>query len=111
MTSIWAVCYDDYIHLEGDGNIGVISNSSGLSMATNDLIHLYGGKPVNFLDLSGQASREQIEEMIHMLNSDPKVKVILINCFGGTMHVDLVASALALLFKHFEFNKPIVARL
>jgi len=105
------LCDQHYIHLEGDGNIGVISNSSGLSMATNDLIHLYGGKPVNFLDLSGQASREQIEEMIHMLNSDPKVKVILINCFGGTMHVDLVASALALLFKHFEFNKPIVARL
>jgi succinyl-CoA synthetase beta subunit len=105
------LCDQNYIHLEGDGNIGVISNSSGLSLATNDLIQLYGGKSANFLDLSGQASREQIEEMIHLLNQDPNIKVILINCYGGTMHVDLVASAMALLFKHFDFNKPIVARL
>ena len=62
------LCDQHNIHLEGDGNIAVISNSSGLSMATNDLIHHYGGKPVYFLDLSGLASREQLEEMIHMLN-------------------------------------------
>lgn len=105
------LCDQNYIHLEGEGNIGVISNSSGLCLATNDLIQLYGGKSANFMDLNGEGTLEQVEEMIHLLNQDPNIKVILINCYGGNMHVNLVASAMALLFKHFDFSKPIVARL
>ena len=102
----------DLLYIALEGNIGVISNSAGECMAINDFIQQVGGRPGNFLDLGGQAYHEQIEEMIYLQNGDPQIKVILINCFGGALNVDKVASSLAILFNlGVEFSKPIVCRL
>ena len=75
-----------------DGNIGVITNGAGCSMATNDLIAFHGGKSANFLDLHASSSAEEVIEMIHLINSNPKVEVILINIFGSYLSADLLSS-------------------
>ena len=77
----------DIKYVEMYGNIGVLTNSAGLSMATNDMLELKGGKSANFVDLGGSAIHEQIDTVLHILSSDPSVKVIFINCYGGLMNM------------------------
>lgn len=94
-----------------EGNVGCIVNGAGLAMATMDLIKLAGGEPANFLDVGGGASPEQIEQAFRILSSHPKVKVVLINIFGGILRCDWVAKGLIEAAKKTEINLPMVIRL
>src|SRR5581483_7771270 len=76
----------NYIKL--DGNVGCMVNGAGLAMATMDIVKLAGGEPANFLDVGGGASPEQIENAFRILSSDPSVKAVFINVFGGILRVD-----------------------
>jgi succinyl-CoA synthetase beta subunit len=93
------------------GNVGCIVNGAGLAMATMDLIKLAGGEPANFLDIGGGASPEQIEQAFRILSSHPKVKVILVNIFGGILRCDWVAKGLIEAAKKTAMNLPMVIRL
>ena len=75
----------NYIKL--DGNVGCMVNGAGLAMATMDIVKLAGGEPANFLDVGGGASPEQIENAFRILSSDPSVKAVFINVFGGILRV------------------------
>jgi succinyl-CoA synthetase beta subunit len=105
-----AVKYDlNYIGL--DGNIGCLVNGAGLAMATMDIIKLHGGNPANFLDIGGGATKQQVTEAIRILSKDPKVKVILINIFGGIMRCDIIALGLIAAAKELALKIPLVVRL
>ncbi|HEV8473392.1 MAG TPA: ADP-forming succinate--CoA ligase subunit beta, partial [Methylomirabilota bacterium] len=82
----------NYIKL--DGNVGCMVNGAGLAMATMDIIKLAGGEPANFLDVGGGASPEQIENAFRILSSDPSVKAVFINVFGGILRVDRLAEGI-----------------
>lgn len=99
----------NYVKL--DGNIGVIANGAGMSMATMDLIYLEGGKPANFLDIGGGASSELVKTSINLILSDPSVKVIFINIFGGITRCDVVAEGLVNAFSEMDVKTPVVLRL
>jgi len=99
----------NYIGL--DGNIGCLVNGAGLAMATMDIIKLYGGDPANFLDIGGGASQQQVTAAIKILTHDPKVKVILINIFGGIMRCDIIALGLIQAVKELSLKIPLVVRL
>jgi succinyl-CoA synthetase beta subunit len=99
----------NYVKL--DGNIGVIANGAGMSMATMDLIYLEGGKPANFLDVGGGASSEVVKEAISTILMDENVKVIFMNIFGGITRCDEVANGLVKAFSEMEISAPIVLRL
>ena len=102
--------YDlNYIRL--DGNIGCMVNGAGLAMATMDIIKLSGAEPANFLDVGGGASAETVENGFRILLSDPNVKAILINIFGGIVRCDRVAAGVIEARKNIEVNVPIVVRL
>ena len=102
--------YDlNYIKL--DGNIGCMVNGAGLAMATMDIIKLSGAEPANFLDVGGGASAETVENGFRILLSDPNVKAILINIFGGIVRCDRVAAGVIEARKNIEVNVPIVVRL
>ena len=102
--------YDlNYIKL--DGNIGCMVNGAGLAMATMDIIKLSGAEPANFLDVGGGASAETVENGFRILLSDPNVKAILINIFGGIVRCDRVAEGVIQARKNIEVNVPIVVRL
>ena len=75
-----------------DGTIGCMVNGAGLAMATMDIIKLYGEEPANFLDVGGGASREKVTAAFKIITSDPKVKGILVNIFGGIMRCDIIAA-------------------
>ncbi len=94
-----------------DGNIACLVNGAGLAMATMDIIKHYGGEPANFLDIGGGASQEQIKEAFNILSKDPKVKVILVNIFGGIMHCDLIAEGIISAFNTSKLTIPLVVRL
>ena len=82
--------YDlNYVAL--DGSIGCMVNGAGLAMATMDIIKLYGLEPANFLDVGGSASKEKVAAAFKIITSDPKVKGILVNIFGGIMKCDVIA--------------------
>jgi succinyl-CoA synthetase beta subunit len=98
-----------YIKL--DGNVGCMVNGAGLAMTTMDLIKLAGGEPANFLDVGGGASPEQVEKAFRILTSDPKVKVILVNIFGGILRCDRVATGLIEAASKIEKRLPMVVRL
>jgi succinyl-CoA synthetase beta subunit len=98
-----------YIKL--DGNVGCMVNGAGLAMTTMDLIKLAGGKPANFLDIGGGASPEQVEKAFRILTSDPKVKVILVNIFGGILRCDRAANGLIKAASKIEKRLPMVVRL
>ena len=78
-----------YIAMYGD--IGCMVNGAGLAMATMDIIQLHGGKPANFLDVGGGASKEKVAEGFRIILSDPKVKAVLVNIFGGIMNCAMLA--------------------
>ena len=105
-----AAKYDlNYIKL--DGNIGCMVNGAGLAMATMDIIKLSGAEPANFLDVGGGASAETVENGFRILLSDPNVKAILINIFGGIVRCDRVAAGVIEARRNIEVNVPIVVRL
>jgi succinyl-CoA synthetase beta subunit len=94
-----------------DGNIGCLVNGAGLAMSTMDIIKLHGGEPANFLDVGGGANAEQVTEAFSILLSDPKVKAVLVNIFGGIMRCTTIAQALLEAYKTVGFNVPLVVRL
>lgn len=98
-----------YIALDGD--IGCMVNGAGLAMATMDIIEYYGGKPANFLDVGGGATQEKVTQGFNILLSDPKVKAILVNIFGGIMNCETIALGLIAAVKEKGVKVPIVVRL
>ena len=94
-----------------DGTIGCMVNGAGLAMATMDMIQLKGGTPANFLDVGGGANETQVQKAFEILNSDPRVKAILVNIFGGLMRCDVIATGIINAAKEIGINKPIVIRL
>jgi succinyl-CoA synthetase beta subunit len=99
----------NYIKL--DGNVGCMVNGAGLAMTTMDLIQMAGGEPANFLDVGGGASAEQIEKAFRILTSDPNVKCILINIFGGILRCDRVSAGLIQAAQNIDLKLPMVVRL
>ncbi|MDB4706230.1 succinate--CoA ligase subunit beta, partial [Verrucomicrobia bacterium] len=98
-----------YIKL--DGNIACLVNGAGLAMATMDIIKHYGGDPANFLDVGGGASREQVTAAFKIILSDPNVKGILVNIFGGIMQCDVIAEGVVSAAKETNLSIPLVVRL
>jgi succinyl-CoA synthetase beta subunit len=102
--------YDlNYVAL--DGSIGCMVNGAGLAMATMDIIKLYGETPANFLDVGGGASKEKVTAAFKIITSDPKVKGILINIFGGIMKCDVIAEGVVAAVKDVGLTVPLVVRL
>jgi len=101
----------DLNYIKLDGNIGCMVNGAGLAMGTMDIIKLAGGEPANFLDVGGGASAETVENGFKILLSDPNVKAILINIFGGIVRCDRVAEGVIQARKNIDVNVPIIVRL
>ncbi len=99
----------NYIKL--DGNVGCMVNGAGLAMATMDIIKIAGGEPANFLDVGGTADRDTVANGFKIILSDPNVKAILINIFGGIVRCDRVAQGVIDATKWMQVNIPIVVRL
>ena len=99
----------NYIKL--DGNVGCMVNGAGLAMATMDIIKLAGGQPANFLDVGGGASPEQIENAFRILSSDPSVKAVFINVFGGILRCDRLAEGVITAVKKLGLTMPVVVRM
>ena len=94
-----------------DGNIGCMVNGAGLAMATMDIIKLYGAEPANFLDVGGGATKEKVTEAFKIITSDPNVKGILVNIFGGIMRCDIIAEGIIAAVKEVGLQVPLVVRL
>ena len=99
----------NYIAL--DGEIGCMVNGAGLAMATMDIIKLYGAEPANFLDVGGGATKEKVTEAFKIITSDPQVKGILVNIFGGIMRCDVIAEGVVAAVKEVGLKVPLVVRL
>ena len=99
----------NYIALEGE--IGCMVNGAGLAMATMDIIKLYGAEPANFLDVGGGATKEKVTEAFKIITSDPNVKGILVNIFGGIMRCDVIAEGVLAAVKEVGLQVPLVVRL
>ena len=99
----------NYIAL--DGEIGCMVNGAGLAMATMDIIKLYGSEPANFLDVGGGATKEKVTEAFKIITSDPQVKGILVNIFGGIMRCDVIAEGVVAAVKEVGLKVPLVVRL
>lgn len=98
-----------YVRL--DGNIGCMVNGAGLAMATMDIIKLHGGEPANFCDVGGGATAERVTAAFKIILSDPNVKGILVNIFGGIMKCDVIAQGVIAAAKEVSLNVPLVVRL
>jgi succinyl-CoA synthetase beta subunit len=94
-----------------DGSIGCMVNGAGLAMATMDIIKLYGEEPANFLDVGGGASKEKVTAALKIILSDPNVKGILVNIFGGIMRCDIIANGIVEAAKEVSLSVPVVVRL
>jgi succinyl-CoA synthetase beta subunit len=94
-----------------DGTIGCMVNGAGLAMATMDIIELYGGEPANFLDVGGGADRERVTEAFKIILSDPNVKGVLVNIFGGIMRCDIIAEGIIAAAREISISVPLVVRL
>jgi succinyl-CoA synthetase beta subunit len=99
----------NYIKL--DGTIACMVNGAGLAMATMDIIKLSGGNPANFLDVGGDASEERVKNAFRILLSDPNVKAVFINVFGGILRCDMLASGIVSAGREFRFKVPVVVRM
>jgi succinyl-CoA synthetase beta subunit len=99
----------NYIKL--DGNVGCMVNGAGLAMATMDIVKLAGGEPANFLDVGGGASPEQIENAFRILSSDPNVKAVFINVFGGILRCDRLAEGVIAAIRKLGLRLPVVVRM
>jgi succinyl-CoA synthetase beta subunit len=93
------------------GSIGCMVNGAGLAMATLDIIKLHGGEPANFLDVGGNTTADKVAEAFKILVSDPKVKAILVNIFGGIVRCDLIAEGIVKAIKEVGVAVPVVVRL
>lgn len=98
-------------YIELDGNIGCLVNGAGLAMSTLDIIQLHGGTAANFLDVGGGASKEAVEQAFRIILSDPNVKAILVNIFGGIMKCDIIAEGVIAAAKAVSLKVPLVVRL
>lgn len=94
-----------------DGNIGCMVNGAGLAMGTMDIVQLYGGKPANFLDVGGAASKERVTEAFKIILSDKKVSAVLVNIFGGIVRCDLIAEGVIGAVNEVGVSVPVVVRL
>jgi succinyl-CoA synthetase beta subunit len=94
-----------------DGTIGCMVNGAGLAMATMDIIKLYGQTPANFLDVGGGASKDKVTAAFKIITSDPSVKGILINIFGGIMRGDIIAEGVVAAVREVGLRVPLVVRL
>ena len=101
----------DLSYIALDGEIGCMVNGAGLAMATMDIIKLFGAAPANFLDVGGGASKEKVEAAFKIITSDPNVKGILINIFGGIMRCDVIAEGVVEAVKEVGLSVPLVVRL
>jgi succinyl-CoA synthetase beta subunit len=99
----------NYIAL--DGSIGCMVNGAGLAMASMDIIKLYGSSPANFLDVGGSATKEKVTAAFKIITSDPNVKGILVNIFGGIMKCDVIAEGVVAAVKEVGLKVPLVVRL
>lgn len=99
----------NYVSL--DGNIACMVNGAGLAMATMDLIKLHGGEPANFLDVGGGTTADKVAEAFKLILSDPKVKAILVNIFGGIVRCDLIAEGIIAAVREVGISIPVVVRL
>ncbi len=101
----------DLSYIALDGEIGCMVNGAGLAMATLDIIKLYGSEPANFLDVGGGATTEKVTAAFKIITSDPKVKGILVNIFGGIMKCDIIAQGVITAVKDVGLKVPLVVRL
>ena len=101
----------DLSYIALDGNIGCMVNGAGLAMATMDIIKYYGGEPANFLDVGGGATTEKVTEAFKIILSDPNVKGIFVNIFGGIMKCDVIANGVVEAAKQVGLDRPLVVRL
>ena len=101
----------DLAYIALDGDIGCMVNGAGLAMATMDIIKLYGASPANFLDVGGGATTEKVTAAFKIITSDPNVKGILVNIFGGIMRCDVIAEGVVAAVKEVGLQVPLVVRL
>ena len=101
----------DLSYISLDGNIGCLVNGAGLAMATMDTIKLFGASPANFLDVGGGATTEKVTEAFKIMLSNPKVKGILVNIFGGIMRCDTIANGIVAAAKETHLAVPLVVRM
>ncbi|ADP69924.1 succinyl-CoA synthetase, beta subunit [Rhodomicrobium vannielii ATCC 17100] len=101
----------DLSYVKLDGSIGCLVNGAGLAMATMDIIKLYGSEPANFLDVGGGATKEKVTEAFKIILSDPNVKGILVNIFGGIMRCDIIAEGIIAAAREMSLKVPLVVRL
>ncbi|MCL4227507.1 MAG: ADP-forming succinate--CoA ligase subunit beta [Myxococcales bacterium] len=101
----------DLSYIALDGNIGCMVNGAGLAMATMDIIKYYGGQPANFLDVGGGATAAKVTAAFKIITSDPQVKAIFVNIFGGIMKCDTIASGVIAAVKEVGLAVPLVVRL
>ncbi len=101
----------DLSYISLDGDIGCMVNGAGLAMATMDIIKLHGAEPANFLDVGGGATVEKVTAAFKIITSDPKVKGILVNIFGGIMRCDIIADGVVTAVKEVGLKVPLVVRL
>ncbi|HEX3942762.1 MAG TPA: ADP-forming succinate--CoA ligase subunit beta [Rhizomicrobium sp.] len=101
----------DLSYVKLDGSIGCMVNGAGLAMATMDIIKLYGEEPANFLDVGGGASKEKVTAAFKIILSDPNVKGILVNIFGGIMRCDIIAEGIVVAAHEVKLSVPLVVRL
>lgn len=101
----------DLAYVSLDGQIGCMVNGAGLAMATMDIIHWYGGSPANFLDVGGGASEEKVAQGFKIILSDPKVKAILVNIFGGIMNCVTLAAGIVAAAGELQVKVPLIVRM
>jgi succinyl-CoA synthetase beta subunit len=101
----------DLAFINLDGNIGCMVNGAGLAMATMDIIKQFGAEPANFLDVGGGASQEKVTAAFRLITSDPRVKGIFVNIFGGIMKCDVIANGIIAASKEIGLTVPVVVRL
>jgi succinyl-CoA synthetase beta subunit len=102
---------NDLAYVALDGNIGCMVNGAGLAMATMDIIHLAGGTPANFLDVGGGATAEKVAAGFKIILSDPNVKAILVNIFGGIMNCETLAAGIIAAAGEQKVEVPLVVRM
>lgn len=101
----------DLAYIAMDGEIGCMVNGAGLAMATMDIIHLHGKRPANFLDVGGGASKDKVAAGFRIILSDPKVKSVLVNIFGGIMNCEILAEGIVQAAKELNIHVPIIVRM
>jgi len=102
---------NELAYIKLDGTIGCLVNGAGLAMATMDIIKIHGGEPANFLDVGGGADKERVTTAFKIILTDPKVKAILVNIFGGIMKCDVIADGVVAASKEIGLKVPLVVRL